>query len=57
MAALHTSFEDFLKVGDPQQCPLKLTNKTAVQVINALKLVREGSCSLLQIEIEGTIRV
>ena len=37
MAALQTSFEDFIKIGDPQQCLLKLTYKIAVQVINTLK--------------------
>ena len=36
MAALQTNFEDFTKIGDPQQCLLKLTNKIAVQVINTL---------------------
>ena len=27
MAALQTSFEDFIKIGDPQQCPLTLKAK------------------------------
>ena len=37
MVALQTSFEDFIKTGDPQQRLLKLTDKIAVQVINILK--------------------
>ena len=46
MAALQTSFEDFIKISDLQQCLLKLTDKIVVQVINTLKYFREGSCSL-----------
>ena len=37
MVALQTSFEDFIKIGTPQQCLLKLTDKNAIQVINTLK--------------------
>ena len=49
---LQTSFEDVIKIGNPQQLPLKLTDKSAVQVINALKQFREGSCSLLELKLK-----
>ena len=33
-----TRIDDFIKIGNPQQCLLKLTERIAVQVINALKV-------------------
>ena len=50
MAALQTNLEYFIKRGDPQQCLLKLTEQDCCSSYKYLEVVREGSCSLLQIE-------
>ena len=47
MAALQTSFEDFIKISDPQQCLLKLTGRNCCS--SYMKYFREGSCSLVEI--------
>ena len=52
MAAMQTSFENFMKIGDPQQCLLKLTGRNCCSSLNTLSSSVEAVAIYLKLKLK-----